>query len=157
MHREEEGASKLSRQALWFLIHTVIALASWLALMLAGYALDPPAVSQTLILVLSIFAPLVVGHLVARLHHDDMAPAVWLLGLIWVLIVSLWILDMPTGPNQCFRCDATHKLSRTFFSFPKPSGLIDDDGPFIGTWPAAALVGYSIGAWLAILRVRSSE
>jgi hypothetical protein len=159
MHQEEEehGASNLSRQALWFLIHTVIALASWLVLMLAGYALNPPAVSQTLILILSLFVPLVVGHFVARLHPDDMAASVWLLGLIWLLIVSLWILDMPTGPNQCFQCDATDKLARTFFSIPKPSGLIDDDGPFIGTWPAAALVGYSIGAWLAIRHLRSKE
>jgi len=159
MHREEEeqGASRLPRQALWFLIHTVFALASWLALMLAGYALNPPAISQTLILGLSILVPLIVGHLVARLHPDDMAPAVWLLGLIGLLIISLWILDMPTGPNQCFQCDATDKLTRTFFSFPKPSGLIDDDGPFLGTWPAAALFGYSIGAWLAIRRVRSSK
>jgi hypothetical protein len=159
MHQEQEeqGASKLSRQALWFLIHTVIALASWLALMLAGYALNPPAVSQTFILILSIFVPLVVGHFVARLHPDDMAASVWLLGMIWLLIVSLWVLDMPTGPNQCFQCDATDKLTRTFFSIPKSSGLIDDDGPFIGTWPAAALVGYSIGAWLAIRHIRSSE
>jgi energy-coupling factor transporter transmembrane protein EcfT len=159
MHQEEEeqGASNLSRQALWFLIHTVIALAAWLALMLAGYALNPPAVSQMFILVLSLFVPLVVGHFVARLHPDDMAASVWLLGLIWLLIVSLWVLDMPTGPNQCFQCDATDKLTRTFFSIPKPSGLIDDDGPFLGTWPAAALVGYSIGAWLAIRHIRSSE
>jgi len=42
------------------------------------------------------------------------------------------------------------KLSRTFFSLPSPSGLMDDDGPFIGTWPAAALVGYSIGAWVGM-------
>jgi hypothetical protein len=159
MHQEEEeqGASNLSRQALWFLIHTVIALAAWLALMLAGYALNPPAVSQMFILVLSLFVPLVVGHFVARRHPDDMAASVWLLGLIWLLIVSLWVLDMPTGPNQCFQCDATDKLTRTFFSIPKPSGLIDDDGPFLGTWPAAALVGYSIGAWLAIRHIRSSE
>jgi hypothetical protein len=86
-----------------------------------------------------------------------MAASVWLLGLIWLLIISLWVLDMPTGPNQCFQCDATDKLTRTFFSIPRPSGLIDDDGPFIGTWPAAALVGYSIGAWLAIRHIRSSE
>jgi hypothetical protein len=31
---------------------------------------------------------------------------------------------------------------------------MDDDCPFIGTWPAAALVGYSIGAWLAMRRRR---
>ena len=153
---EEQRVSKLSRQALWFLIHTVIALASWLALMLVGYALNPPGVSQTLILILSIFVPLVVGHFVTRFHPDDMAAAVWLLGLIWLLIISLWILDMPTGPNQCFQCDATEKLSRTFFSLPKPSGLIDNDGPFLGTWPAAALLGYSIGPWLALHHRRSS-
>jgi hypothetical protein len=60
-------------------------------------------------------------------------------------------------PNQCFQCDATDKLTRTFFSIPKPSGLIDDDGPFLATWPAAALVGYSIGAWLAFRRLKSIE
>jgi hypothetical protein len=135
----------------------MIALAAWLGLMMVGYALSPPAVSQTLILILSMFLPLVVGHFVARLHPDDMASSIWLLGLIWLLIVSLWVLDLPTGPNQCFQCDATDKLTRTFFSIPKPSGFIDDDGPFIATWPAAALVGYSIGAWLAIRHIRSAS
>ena len=28
-----------------------------------------------------------------------MAPLVWLVGLIWLLIISLWVLDMPTGPR----------------------------------------------------------
>jgi len=63
-------------------------------------------------------------------------------------------LDMPTGPNACFRCSATEKLTRTFFSLPGPSGLIDDNGPFFGTWPAAALLGYSIGARLAFRQRR---
>jgi hypothetical protein len=44
------------------------------------------------------------------------------------------------------------KLSRTFFSLPDASRLMDDDGPFVGTWPAAALIGYSIGAWLGMRR-----
>jgi hypothetical protein len=120
--------------------------------MLLGYALNPRGVPQIMILLLSIFVPLVVGHIVTRLRQDELAPLVWLIGLIWILIVSLWILDMPTGPNQCFQCDATEKLTRTFFSLPKPSGLIDNDGPFLGTWPAAALIGYAIGARLALHR-----
>jgi hypothetical protein len=65
------------------------------------------------------------------------------------MIIALWILDMPTGPNACVQCDAAEKITRTFFSLPGPSGLIDDDGPFIGTWPAAALFGYALGARLA--------
>jgi hypothetical protein len=145
-----ESPSRLSQQALWFGIHTCLALGSWLLLMFVGYALQPAGISQLIITVLSLAIPLMVGFIVSRSRQDEMASAVWLAGLIWMLIVSLWILDMPTGPNQCFQCDATEKLSRTFFSIPRPSGLIDNDGPFLGTWPAAALIGYSIGARLAM-------
>jgi hypothetical protein len=120
--------------------------------MLVGYALNPVRASQFLILILSMLVPLVVGNIVTRFRQDEMATLVWLIGLIWVLIISLWILDMPTGPNACFQCDATEKLTRTFFSLPKPSGLIDDDGPILGTWPAAALIGYAIGARFALKR-----
>jgi hypothetical protein len=154
---EEKGEPNLSAQAVSFFLHTALALGSWLALMFLGYALNPPAVSQTFILALSFLIPFAVGHLVTRFRQDEMASAVWLIGLISMLILSLWILDMPTGPNACFQCDATEKLTRTFFSVPKPSGLIDNDGPFFGTWPAAALLGYSIGAKLALRRHRTED
>ncbi|HXR38570.1 MAG TPA: hypothetical protein VN776_05735 [Terracidiphilus sp.] len=147
---EEKSPSKLYHQAIWFFTHTALALGSWLALMMVGYAFNPPGVSQLLILILSITVPLLAGFALTRVRQDEMAALVWLAGLIWLLIMSLWILDMPTGPNACFHCDATEKLTRTFVSLPKPSGLIDDDGPFLGTWPAAALAGYSIGARLAM-------
>ena len=130
-------------------MHTVLALASWLALMFVGYLLNPPAISQSFILILSTLVPLAVGYLIMSFRQDEMAPLVWLAGLTWIVIISLWVLDMPTGPNACFHCDATEKMSRTFLSIPGPSGLIDNDGPFLGTWPAAALLGYAIGARLA--------
>jgi hypothetical protein len=101
---------------------------------------------------MSMLVPFAAGNVINRFRQDEMAMAVWLVGLIWILIIALWILDMPTGPNQCFQCDATEKLTRTLLSLPKPSGLIDNDGPFLGTWPAAALVGYSIGARLGLKR-----
>ena len=149
---EEQSTSDLSRQALSFFLHSLLALGSWMALMLLGYAIHPAGVPQVLILLLSAAVPLVVGFLVGRIYSSEMATLVWLLGLIWFLIACLWVLNMPTGPNQCFHCEATEKLTRTFFSWPGPSGLIDNDGPFIGTWPAAALVGYSIGAKLGFRR-----
>jgi hypothetical protein len=154
MHTDEEEMSPAttSGQASSFFMHTALALGSWLALMFLGYALNPQGVPQVVILILSIFVPLIVGHIVMRLRQDEMATLVWLVGLIWLVIVSLWILDMPTGSNACLQCDATEKLTRTFFSFPRPSGLIDNDGPFLGTWPSAALVGYAIGARLALRR-----
>ena len=80
---------------------------------------------------------------------------IWLLGVIWFMSAALWVIDLPTAPYQCPHCGAAEKLSRTFFSFPQPSGLIDDDGPFLGTWPAIALIGYSVGARLALKRRRA--
>jgi hypothetical protein len=153
---EDDGTDKLSQQALSFALHTILAVGSWLLLMLAGYALNPASVSQMIVLLLSILVPMVAGNLVARMRRDEMATHVWLVGLIWLLIVSLWVLDMPTGPNACYQCSATEKLTRTFFSLPHPSGLVDDNGPFFGTWPAAALLGYSIGARLALRRRRAT-
>lgn len=155
--QEERAPAGLRTQAVRFFLHTLFALAAWLGLMLAGYALNPPEISQGLIFFFSLLIPLVVGYFVIRVRQDEMASLVWLVGLIWMLIVALRVLDLPTGPNQCLGCDATTKLTRTFFSLPEPSGLIDDDGPFIATWPAAALLGYSIGARLAMKKHRAGE
>ena len=151
---EDDGTDKLSQQAVSFALHTFLAVGAWILLMLAGYAINPVSVSQIIVLLLSIGVPMLVGNVVARFRRDEMATHVWLVGLIWLLILSLWVLDMPTGPNACFQCGATEKLTRTFFSLPRPSGLIDDNGPFFGTWPAAALLGYSIGSRLALRKRR---
>jgi len=148
----------LMRQAGVVLLHTVLALLAWTALMAGGYALNRPQIAQGLILVFSLFLPLVVGFLLNHFRQDQLAPMVWLLGLIWFLIIALWVLDMPTGPNACNQCDATDKITRTFFSYPSPGGLIDNDGPFLATWPLAALIGYSIGSRLALRkRVEDKE
>lgn len=149
MSDEDEASNKLSRQALSFSLHILIALGAWLAFMLLGSAINPAGVPQGVILLLSALIPLAVGYLVVRRRPSDMAAHIWLAGLIWMLIVSLWILDMPTGPNMCNDCGASDKLVRTLFSIPQPSGLIDNNGPFICTWPAAAMLGYAIGARLA--------
>jgi len=154
---EDRSANRLVRQALSFLLHTALALGSWLALMLIGYALNPQGIPQIAILLMSLAVPLVVGFIVTKMRQDDMATVVWLLGLIWLMIIALWIVDMPTRPNECYQCGVTEKLTRTLFSLPSPSGLIDDDGPFIGTWPAAALIGYSIGAAFALRRKKHED
>jgi len=154
---DDRSNATFSQQAISFFIHIALALGSWLALMCAGYALNPPAIPQVMIFVLSFLIPFAVGNIFVRFRQDDLAPLVWLIGLIWMLIISLWILDMPTGPNQCFQCDATEKLTRTFFSWPRPSGLIDNDGPFLGTWPAIAFIGYAIGAKLALKKPADKE
>lgn len=150
---EDEEPKKeitLGSQAASFFAHGLIALISWSALMAAGYLVNPENAPQTVILAASIIVPLIVGLLVNRWRQSKMASAVWMLGIIWFMIIALWIVDMPTEQYQCFQCTLGEKLSRTFLSWPMPSGLVDNDGPFLGTWPAAALVGYAIGARLAL-------
>lgn len=159
---DQKPNPNFSAQVLSFLLHSLLAIGSWLVLMLAGYIFDPVGIPQLFIFALSLLFPLAIGAIVCSFRPDSTAPLVWFVGLIWLLIVSLWILDMPTGPNQCFQCDATEKLARTFFpnlllSGPTPSGLIDNDGPFIGTWPAAALIGYAIGARITLRRRTSGK
>lgn len=149
---EEQQASNLGQQALWVLIHTLLAIASWGAMMFAITAAHPESVPVLITLALSFGIPFIVGYLFTRLKQNDMAPYTWLIGMIWFLIICLWILDMPTGPNQCYHCDASQKLFLTFLSPTEDSGLIDGEGRFLGTWPAAAWIGYGIGASFALKR-----
>lgn len=153
---EEERPSTLLSQAASFAAHTLLALLVWAVLMLAGYALNPVNASQWLILALSLTLPFPVGFLINRRSQQEMAATIWLAGVIWTLIVCLWILDLPTGPNACAQCTAADKLARSLFSFPTPSGLLDDNAPFLATWPAAAMIGYSIGARLAMRKTQES-
>lgn len=152
---EAQATPGLLKSPASFLLHTLLALTAWGAFMTAGYVLQL-TLSQPMILALSVLIPFAVGLLVNQFMQSRMATTVWLLGVAWFFIVALWVLDMPTGPGQCYQCDATEKLSRSFFSAPGPSGLIDNDGPFLATWPAAALLGYSVGARL-LLKKREEE
>lgn len=147
-NEEPERPTTLLKQALRFVLHMVMALAVWVGLMALGCALNPSGIPQWAILALSFAVPLMVGLILALVWPDEMATVVWLVGIIWFLILGLWVLDMPTAPGACLQCDATEKLTRTFLSFPEPSGLIDNDGPILATWPAAPQLGYSIGAWI---------
>jgi hypothetical protein len=152
VQEEEEKVSNLAEQALWVLIHTFLAIGSWVAMILIISLMHPESVPVLITLALSFSVPFLVGHIFTRIKQNDMAPYTWLIGMIWFLIICLWILDMPTGPNQCYHCDATQKLYLTFFSPTEDSGLIDGQGRFVGTWPAVAFIGYGIGSSFALRR-----
>jgi hypothetical protein len=152
IQEEEENASNLAEQALWVLIHMLLAIGSWVAMILTVSLARPESVPVIVTTALSFSVPFLVGNIFTRIRQNDMAPYTWLVGLIWFLIICLWILDMPTGPNQCYHCDASQKLYLTFFSLTEDSGLIDGQGRFVGTWPAVAFIGYGIGSRFALRR-----
>jgi hypothetical protein len=101
IQEEEEKVSNLAEQALWVFVHTLLAIGSWVAMILAISLMRPDNIPVIVTLALSFSIPFLVGNIFTRVKQNDMAPYTWLIGLIWFLIICLWILDMPTGPNQC--------------------------------------------------------
>ena len=152
----DDGSETLTHQVFAFFGHTLIAVVIWGAMMLVGYVINPAYVPQIVISILSFLIPFIVGALIVSARPSEIAPHIWLAGIIWVLFLSLWLLDLPTGPNACSQCAATEKIVRSFFSYPTPSGLMDDNGPFFGTWPAIAIIGYGIGAGIVQIRRKKS-
>jgi hypothetical protein len=150
---QDKTPADLAREALWFLTHTVIAfvlLAIVVGVMSFNHP-DPDSSSPKLIAtILAFFAPMVGGFLLARIHENDIARYVWISGVVLFAIVCVWVLDLPTGNGLCENCGAVEKLWRTFFTFNHGSGLMGGDGLLVGTWVPLSMIGYAIGARLAL-------
>ena len=146
---QNKSLGDLSREALWFSFHTLIAV-TVLALVVSGAALihpDPDSLEPKLFgTLLALAAPMAVGFLIARKQQNDIAGYVWISGLLVFSVVCVFVLDLPTGNGLCERCGAIDKLWRTFFDIAHGSGLMGGDGLLIGTWIPLSMIGYAIGA-----------
>ncbi len=96
---EEAVPASLSHQAFGFFLHTVLGSRCLGAIDAHRpyHSSGPRGVPQIFVLLLSILVPLGAGFLVNQFRQDEMATLVWLVGLTWILIIALWVLDMPTG------------------------------------------------------------
>jgi hypothetical protein len=152
---QNKSVADLTRQALWFTLHPLIAVAM-LTLVIVAIGLvrpDPDALEPKLIgSVLAFLVPGVAGAIAVRRTHDRIARHVWVSGLLTLSVISVWVLDLPTGKGLCDKCGAVEKLWRTFFDINHGSGLMAGDGLFLGTWIPLAMIGYSLGARLAAQR-----
>ncbi|HEX4650998.1 MAG TPA: hypothetical protein VH250_05780 [Granulicella sp.] len=152
---QNKSLAELSREALWFCIHTLIAVAM-LALVVAAMSLtrpDPDALTPKIVgTVLAFLVPLACGFLVAQSRQNRIARHVWISGLLTFSVVSVWVLDLPTGNGLCDKCGAVEKLWRTFFAINHGSGLMAGDGLFLGTWIPLAMIGYALGARYALTK-----
>jgi hypothetical protein len=150
---QDKTLGDLSREALWFLAHTLVAVVL-LAIVIGVMSLDYPdpdsSTPKLLATVLALLVPMVGSFLLARIHHNDIAAYVWISGLVLFSIVCVWVLDLPTGNGLCESCGALEKLWRTFFTFTHGSGLMGGDGLLVGAWIPLSMIGYSIGAKLAL-------
>jgi hypothetical protein len=143
--------ARLVNQAIWFFIHVLASLVIWGVTMTAiTVILHPTLVDPAITLALAFCVPLLVALVGARIRPSESSTLTWFAGVIWFMIWGLYVLDMPTGPTACYHCGATAKLWLTFLSFTQDSGLLDGQGRFLATWPAVAMIGYSIGARIGL-------
>jgi hypothetical protein len=150
---QDKTIGDLGREAVWFLSHTLVAVVL-LAIVIGVMSLnhpdpDSPAPKQ-LATVLAFLVPMIGGLLLARIHRNAVATYVWISGLVFFSLVCVRVLDLPTGNGLCENCGAVEKLWRTFFTFSHGSGLMSGDGLLVGAWIPLSLIGYAIGARLAL-------
>ena len=146
-------AGDLGREALWFTIHTFIAVLTLIVIVALFWLAHTDPESNTpklLCTALALIGPMLVGFLIAKARRDDTARYVWISGLLTFAIVCVWVLDLPTGPGLCEHCGAVSKLTRTFFQINDGSGLMGGDGLLVGTWIPLSMIGYAIGARLGL-------
>jgi hypothetical protein len=154
---QNKSIADLGQDALWFGLHTLLALLilglvwTFITLTRPDPASDAPRVLAT---ALAFLIPMIGGFLTARTqrnpHHAEPARYVWISGLLLFAAVCVWVLDLPTGPALCDTCDPIEKLSRTFFTLNNGSGLMAGDGLLVGSWAPLSLFGYAAGAALGL-------
>jgi hypothetical protein len=143
----------LAREALLFLTHTLVAIIL-LAIAIGAMSLNNPdpdsSTPKLLGTVCAFLVPLIGGFLLARIHHNNVAAYVWISGVAFFSVLCVWVLGLPTGNGLCETCGNVEKLWRTFFTFTHGSGLMGGDGLLVGAWIPLSMIGYAVGAKLAI-------
>jgi len=146
-YRGGKNAGRIVSEIFRFFLHSVIPVA-----IIAGFFLGTAdlhlaiPIPELVSAAFAFFVPLLVGLIIAAIWKDTVATYVWIMGLLWFSIICVVVLDMPTGPGLCEHCGAGQKLWLTFFDMTQDSGLMNNNGRLVGTWPTLALVGYAIGA-----------
>jgi hypothetical protein len=140
---------RMFRQALSFCLHIFLSLLIYAGIFLGITYFNPtdwPALATTLLVFV---LPLVIGFGIHLRGTSTEAGHTWIAGVVWLLMVIVYVLELPTGPGSCEHCTAVSKIWLTLFDLNTDSNLIGGAGRVIGTWPALAVIGYSVGAGLS--------
>jgi heme/copper-type cytochrome/quinol oxidase subunit 4 len=148
----DKSLADIFRQAISFFVHIVLSLVVYALLMGIITLINPGAMPAVVTTVLVALVPMAVAFLIHLRLRKSSAPVIWIAGLLWLLMVMVYVLEMPTGPGKCQYCGAFAKIWFTLFSVTADSNLMAGEGRLIGTWPALAVIGYSFGARRAMKR-----
>ena len=152
-YAQGKSVGDLGREAVWFALHTFIAILILAVVAGAMYSMQLPQDSTNVKLAgigLSFLVPMIFGFFITKIQKSPVSGYVWISGVLLFAVVCVWVLDLPTGPGLCENCGAVRKLSRTFFEINNGSGLMGGDGLLVGTLLPLSIIGYSLGAKLAL-------
>jgi hypothetical protein len=158
-YRGGKTAGSMFAEVMRFFVHSLIPVIFIAVFFLSTAAMQiavpyPELVSAAI----AFFIPALLGAVIAMTWKDPTATYVWIMGLLWFSIIAVVVLDMPTGPGLCEHCGAGQKLWLTFFDITQDSGLMNNNGRLVGTWPTLALVGYALGARMVLKdKMRQTE
>jgi hypothetical protein len=148
----DKSPEEILSQIASFFAQIAISLLAYGALVLLLNLFNPvnmPALLTTLLVFLVTFTVAYLLHMNGRRTE---APAIWIAGVVWMLMVTVYVLELPTGPGKCEYCTAMGKIGLTLFDMVQGSNLMNGEGRLIGTWPALAMLGYAVGAAQALKR-----
>lgn len=148
----DKSPEQIASQIVSFILHIIISLVVYLALFFVLSVVNPTDLPAILVTALIFILTFIVAYLIHMGGRVTAAPSIWMAGLVWLLMVVVYVLELPTGPGKCEFCTATSKIWLTLFDMAQGSNLLNGEGRVIGTWPALAMIGYAIGAKVALRR-----
>jgi hypothetical protein len=148
----DKSPEQIATQIFSFILHIIISLVVYLALFFVLSVVNPTDMPALVVTLLVFALTFVVAYLIHMGGRMTSAPAIWVAGVVWLLMVMVYVLELPTGPGKCEFCTATSKIGLTLFDMAQGSNLMNGEGRVIGTWPALAMIGYAIGARVALRR-----
>lgn len=148
----DKSPEQIASQIISFVLHILISLAVYFALFLIMTVVNPADLPAVLVTVAVFVLDFVVAYIIHMGGRRTAARSIWIAGVVWLLMVVVYVLELPTGPGKCEFCTATSKIGLTLFDMAQGSNLMNGEGRIIGTWPALAMIGYSIGAAFGMRR-----
>jgi hypothetical protein len=133
-----------------FFAQIIISLLVYAALFFVLNLINPVDMPKLLITLLVFVVAFGVSYLLHMSGRRTEAPAIWIAGVVWMMMVTVYVLELPTGPGRCEYCSAMQKISLTLFNMFEGSNLMNGDGRLLGTWPALAMIGHAVGATYAL-------
>lgn len=148
----DKSLEQILSQIASFFIHIIFSLLIFVALFMFISFVNPTDLPAIITTLLTFLVPMVGAYLIHMRGVRTEGPNIWIAGVVWLLMVMVYVLELPTGPGKCEHCTAVSKIALTLFTMTEGSNLMNGEGRLWGTWPALAMIGYSVGAAMSLRR-----